>query len=53
MDASRALMQFEEATQFHKKNEAVKLYDLINVTDFEDTRKLVGWAFLQSLFDGD
>ncbi|KAJ9251566.1 hypothetical protein DTO195F2_7784 [Paecilomyces variotii] len=40
MDASRALMQFEEATQFHKKNEAVKLYDLINVTDFEDTRKL-------------
>ncbi|EED14462.1 CRAL/TRIO domain protein [Talaromyces stipitatus ATCC 10500] len=40
MDVSAALKQFREATKFHCTKNVTQLYDLINVDDFEDTRKL-------------
>ncbi|KAF7162403.1 hypothetical protein CNMCM6106_009377 [Aspergillus hiratsukae] len=40
MDPSSALCQFEEATQFRREKDALRLYDSISVDDFEDTRKL-------------
>jgi hypothetical protein len=42
MDLSSALCQFEEATQFRREKDALRVYDRISVDDFEDTRKLVG-----------
>lgn len=41
MDLSSALCQFEEATQFRREKDALRVYDRITVDDFEDTRKLV------------
>lgn len=41
MDLSTALRQFQEATKFHRIKNVARLYDQINVEDFEDTRKLV------------
>jgi hypothetical protein len=41
MDPSSALCQFEEATEFRREKDALRLYDSISVDDFEDTRKLV------------
>ncbi|KAL5337412.1 CRAL-TRIO domain-containing protein [Aspergillus crustosus] len=40
MDASKALEQFEQATQFHTENNAPRLYDFISVAHVEDTRVL-------------
>ncbi|KAL2823564.1 CRAL-TRIO domain-containing protein [Aspergillus cavernicola] len=40
MDPSRALQQFQQATTFHSENDAVRLYNLISVEDYEDTRLL-------------
>jgi hypothetical protein len=42
MDPSLALDQLRQATEFHAKNQALGLYDLIDVEDYEDTRRLVG-----------
>jgi hypothetical protein len=41
MDPSLALDQLRQATDFHTKNQALGLYDLIDVEDYEDTRRLV------------
>ncbi|KAL4971706.1 CRAL-TRIO domain-containing protein [Aspergillus desertorum] len=38
MDPSKALEQFKQATDFRTENDAVRLYDLISVSDFEETR---------------
>ncbi|KAF7164835.1 hypothetical protein CNMCM5623_009262 [Aspergillus felis] len=40
MDLSSALSQFEEATQFRREKDALRVYDWISVDDFEDTRRL-------------
>ncbi|KAL3451381.1 putative phosphatidylinositol/phosphatidylcholine transfer protein [Aspergillus insuetus] len=40
MDHSLALDQLRQATNFHTKNQALGLYDLIDVEDYEDTRRL-------------
>ncbi|KAL2847041.1 CRAL-TRIO domain-containing protein [Aspergillus pseudodeflectus] len=40
MNPSLALQQLQQATDFHTKNEALSLYDLIDVEDYEDTRRL-------------
>ncbi|KAL3457459.1 CRAL-TRIO domain-containing protein [Aspergillus heterothallicus] len=40
MDPPQALDQLRQATDFHTKNEALSLYDLIDVDDYEDTRRL-------------
>ncbi|KAJ0413118.1 CRAL-TRIO domain-containing protein [Aspergillus carlsbadensis] len=40
MDPSLALDQLRQATDFHTKNKALSLYDLIDVEDYEDTRRL-------------
>ncbi|KAL3487201.1 CRAL-TRIO domain-containing protein [Aspergillus germanicus] len=40
MDPSLALDQLRQATDFHTKNQALGLYDLIDVEDYEDTRRL-------------
>ncbi|RHZ61794.1 SEC14 family lipid-binding protein [Aspergillus thermomutatus] len=40
MDPSNALCQFEEATKFRCEKDVLRVYDLISVDDFEDTRKL-------------
>jgi hypothetical protein len=41
MNPSLALEQLQQATDFHTKNEALNLYDLIDIEDYEDTRRLV------------
>jgi hypothetical protein len=41
MDPSLALDQLRQATDFHTKNQALGLYDMIDVEDYEDTRRLV------------
>ncbi|KAL2851124.1 CRAL/TRIO domain protein [Aspergillus pseudoustus] len=40
MDPSQALEQLQQAIDFHTKNGALALYDLIDVEDYEDTRRL-------------
>ncbi|KAG2026227.1 hypothetical protein GB937_001734 [Aspergillus fischeri] len=40
MDLPSALGQFEEATQFRREKDALRVYDRISVDDFENTRKL-------------
>ncbi|RAK95858.1 SEC14 family lipid-binding protein [Aspergillus ibericus CBS 121593] len=40
MDAASALAQFQEATQFHAEKHILRLYDLISVDDYEETRKM-------------
>ncbi|KAL4787179.1 CRAL-TRIO domain-containing protein [Aspergillus varians] len=40
LDPSKALEQFQQATKFHTENDALRLYDLMSVSDFEDTRLL-------------
>lgn len=42
MDLPSALGQFEEAIQFRREKDALRVYDRISVDDFEHTRKLVG-----------
>lgn len=53
MDSSMALEQFQQATKFHTENDAVRLYDLISVSDFEDTRVLVRLSMLNNLNASD
>ncbi|KAL4994893.1 CRAL-TRIO domain-containing protein [Aspergillus recurvatus] len=38
MDPSKALEQFKQAADFRTDNDAVRLYDLISVSDFEEAR---------------
>ncbi|KAF4261104.1 hypothetical protein KXW98_001032 [Aspergillus fumigatus] len=40
MDLPSALGQFEEAIQFRREKDALRVYDRISVDDFEHTRKL-------------
>lgn len=53
MDPSRTLEQFQQAAKFHTENDAVSLYDLISVSDFEDTRVLVRLSMLNNLNASD
>ncbi|KAL6230731.1 hypothetical protein BDW75DRAFT_248432 [Aspergillus navahoensis] len=39
-DPSKALEQFKQAINYRTEKDAVRLYDLISVSDFEDTRAL-------------
>ncbi|KAL4771842.1 CRAL-TRIO domain-containing protein [Aspergillus nidulans var. acristatus] len=38
LDSSKALEQFQQALDFHTDNDAIRLYDLISVSEFEETR---------------
>ena len=40
-DPKDALKQLQEATQFQADRQVLRLYDLISVNDYEETRKLV------------
>lgn len=43
MDPKAALKQLQEATQFQADRQVLRLYDLISVEHYEETRKLVCW----------
>lgn len=43
-DQDAALEQFREATQFRSDKDVVRLYDVIEVADFEQTRQFVSFG---------
>ncbi|KAJ5160712.1 uncharacterized protein N7482_007716 [Penicillium canariense] len=38
-DPDAALKQFQEASQFRREKHIVKLYDMVEITDFEQARQ--------------
>ncbi|PYI01418.1 CRAL/TRIO domain-containing protein [Aspergillus sclerotiicarbonarius CBS 121057] len=40
MDSTSALEQFQEATKFHTEKHILRLYDLVSLEDYEETRKM-------------
>lgn len=44
-NADAALKQFQEALQFRREKHIVKLYDIVEITDFEQARQFVNLGF--------
>lgn len=47
-DLGKAIEHFETARRFREENNIIQLYDMIEIADFEKTRKLVS----ESLYKG-
>jgi hypothetical protein len=43
-----ALKQFQKATQFRREKHIVRLYDIVEITDFEQARQFVNISLLKS-----
>jgi hypothetical protein len=43
-----ALKQLQEATQFRREKHIVRLYDVVEITDFEQARQFVDISLLKS-----
>jgi hypothetical protein len=43
-----ALKQFQKAIQFRREKHIVRLYDIVEITDFEQARQFVNISLLKS-----